>query len=95
MMKYSDSYFGRLESHADVNITERMAWHICSTFRVRYDYLVFGEEPMFKEYDMEMEQIAHRYEGMTETYKKFVRDFVEFAAQKSEMEGRGQGIAPG
>ena len=83
---YSDSFYGKIESHQNMKISDRMLKAVCSTFDVRYDYLISGNLPMFNRSQADIKRIIQSYEQMTDTYKRIVREFIEFAYEKSKKE---------
>lgn len=89
-MGYSNSFYNKIESHEDAEISLRTVMAICHTFNVNYDYLVHGEGPMFNEEDIQAQDVISRYQALSEPYKRCLREYLAFLSLRSEMDREGE-----
>lgn len=82
---YSDSYYSKLEVGTD-DVRKNVVYQMCLTFHVSYDYLVFGEGPMFVEADVRRERMSRLFDGLSVPCQKFLLDMVEYAVAKRKAE---------
>ena len=65
---YSTATFSKLEK-AGYKIEEKMVLLMCSVYDVSYEYLVYGEEPMFKTETIERKAWMNLYDALPKPYK--------------------------
>ena len=80
---YSDSYYSKLELGPD-DVRKNVVYQMCLTFHTSYDYLVFGEGPMFDEEDVRLERMTKLLHGLSEPCQEFILDMIEYAVKKRQ-----------
>ena len=66
-------------SHMERNapITKQTVLHICCRWNVNYDYLVYGEGPMFNETADSQRKFVDAYSQLAPVFQELVRDIIK------------------
>lgn len=80
-MGYSESMYVKVENK-NISVKKSLVLLMCYVYGVRYDYLVFGEEPMFYQEDIERMAWVSLYDKLSKTYKKHIFYIIEFVLDK-------------
>lgn len=80
---YSKGYFGKVESNRQYVITEHVVISICNAYGVSYDYLAFGEGPMFRD-EASIRALYDIFRRLSQEDQRCVIQFAEFLHQKDQ-----------
>ncbi len=80
---YSDSYYSKLEVGKD-EIRKNVILQTCLTFHVNYDYLMYGEGPMFAVADVRMDRMCKLFQELPELCQEYLIDMIEFMVNRHQ-----------
>lgn len=81
---HARAFINGLESQPNGKLTESVALAICAIYGVSYDYLVFGEGPMFELDKVRRKRMHDAFSQLAEPLQECVIDFAEFLLSRHE-----------
>lgn len=79
LLGITSGYYSKLEN-ADKPVKESTVIAICNTLNVRMEYILTGEEPMFRE-DRLRQRLLELYDELPEDSQRMLVNFLEYNAE--------------
>ena len=80
-MGYSQSTYSKLENRG-YPIELKIVLLMCAVYGVSYDYLVYGEGPMFDDEDVERRAWMNLYEALPKLYREMMSSMMNAFLEK-------------